>query len=168
MKKNVWPFKIWLGPLLFIKILLKTAELLSQHFLSGLSPFASFISFSIKGRILLEFLNQAFSILYIFSHFLHFHKCFNNFHLSKNIFINKFFHWNVFLYSFNSMKQEICQFLIEVKYHAIKNETFPFYSHWLLKDYFQCNKKWAITPVQLEIILCKSENKLILLVRTTL
>ena len=37
MKKNVRPFKEWLGPLLFIKILLKSAQLLSKHFRSGLS-----------------------------------------------------------------------------------------------------------------------------------
>ena len=33
-----------------------------------------------------------------------------------------------------------------------------------MRDYFQCDKKWAFTPVWLEM----SENKLILLVRTTL
>ena len=37
MKKNVRPFKVRFGPLLFIKILLKTAQLLSKNFLSGLS-----------------------------------------------------------------------------------------------------------------------------------
>ena len=29
-------YKMWFGPLLFIKILLKTAQLLSKHFSSGL------------------------------------------------------------------------------------------------------------------------------------
>ena len=48
---------------------IKTAQLHSKHFPSGLSPFVSFISIFIKARILLEFLNQAFSILYIFSLF---------------------------------------------------------------------------------------------------
>ena len=69
IKKNVWPFKVWLGPLLFIKILLKTAQLLSKHFPFGLSLFVSFICFFIKARTLLEFLNQAFNILYMFSPF---------------------------------------------------------------------------------------------------
>ena len=69
MKKNVRPFKVWLGPLLFIKVLLKTSQLLSKHFPSGLSPFVSFISFFIKAMILLESLNQAFSILHVFSPF---------------------------------------------------------------------------------------------------
>ena len=36
-EENVRPFKQWLGPLFFIKILLKTAQLLSQHFPSDLS-----------------------------------------------------------------------------------------------------------------------------------
>ena len=41
MKKNVRPFKVRLGPLLLIKILLKTAHLLSKHVSFGLSLFAS-------------------------------------------------------------------------------------------------------------------------------
>ena len=69
MKKNVRSFKVWLGSLLFIKILLKTAQLFSKHFPSGLSLFVSFISFFIKARILLELFDQAFSILYMFSPF---------------------------------------------------------------------------------------------------
>ena len=47
--------------------------LLSQYFPSSLfSFFVSFIFFFIKARILLEFLNQEFSILYMFPHFLSF------------------------------------------------------------------------------------------------
>ena len=69
-------------------------------------------------------------LVYVFPIFFRFHKCFNHFHLNKNILINKF-HRNVFLYSsFFSMTQGSCRFLSEVKYpHAIKNETFPLYSH---------------------------------------
>ena len=37
MTKYVRPFKVWFGPLLLIKILLKTAQPLSKHFPSGLS-----------------------------------------------------------------------------------------------------------------------------------
>ena len=51
----------------------------------------------------------------LFPIFFCFHKCFNNFHLNKNIFINEFFHWNVFLYCFTSMTQRRCQFFFEVK-----------------------------------------------------
>ena len=55
-------------------------------------------------------------LAYLFPIFFHFHKCFNNFHLSKNIFINNFFYSNVFLYSFISMThQGRCQFLFEAK-----------------------------------------------------
>ena len=88
-EEKLWSFNCWLGPLLFIKILLKTAQLLSKHFLSGFFLFVSFISFFIKARILMQFLSPAFSI------FFRFHKCFNNFRLSKNILINKFFHWSI-------------------------------------------------------------------------
>ena len=59
-------FKEWLGPLLFVKILLKTAQLLPRIFLPA-PLFVSFISFFIKARILLQFLSQAFSKLYTFS-----------------------------------------------------------------------------------------------------
>ena len=70
MKKNVRPFNVWLGPLLFIKMILKIAQLFSKHFPSGsLSLFVSFFSFLIKARILLELFDQAFRILYMFSPF---------------------------------------------------------------------------------------------------
>ena len=58
VKKNVRHFKVWLGPLSFRKILLKTAQLFSKHFSRGLS----------------------LCILY-FPIFFCFRKCFNNFHL---------------------------------------------------------------------------------------
>ena len=51
----------------------------------------------------------------LFPIFFRFHKSFNNFHLSKNISINKFFHWNVFFYSFTSKTQGRCQVFFEVK-----------------------------------------------------
>ena len=51
------------------KNIIKTPQLLSKYFPSGLSLFVFFIFFFINARILLEFLNQAFSILYIFSPF---------------------------------------------------------------------------------------------------
>ena len=36
-EEKLRPFKVWLGPLLFIKTLLKFAQLLSKHFPCGLS-----------------------------------------------------------------------------------------------------------------------------------
>ena len=60
LKKNVRPFKVWLDPLLFVKLLLKTAQSLSLQFPSGLSLslslslFVSFIFFFMKAKILLE------------------------------------------------------------------------------------------------------------------
>ena len=54
---------------LFIKILLKTAQLSSMHF--ALTPSHSLypLSFFIKARILLQFFSQAFLILYMFPPF---------------------------------------------------------------------------------------------------
>ena len=92
MKKNVRPFKVWLGSLLFIKILLKTAQLLSKYFPSGLSlcilyfPFHKIKETSAIPQPSLQ------DLVYVFPIFFRFHKCFNNFHLNKNILINKFFH----------------------------------------------------------------------------
>ena len=43
-------FQSMLGPLLFIKILLKTGHLLYKHFPPGLPLFASFISVFYKGK----------------------------------------------------------------------------------------------------------------------
>ena len=66
-KENVRPFKVWLGPLLFIKMLLNLLNCSPSIFLPV--HLSSFISFFIKARILLQFLSQAFSILYISSRF---------------------------------------------------------------------------------------------------
>ena len=69
-----------------------------------------------KGKDTSGILQSSFQHLaYVFHIFFRFHKCFNRFHLSKNIFINKFFQRSVFLYSFTSMTQGTCQFLFEVK-----------------------------------------------------
>ena len=54
-------------------------------------------------------------LVYVFPIFFRFHKCFNNFHLRKNMLINKFFSLkHVVLYSFTSMIGS-CRFLFEVK-----------------------------------------------------
>ena len=93
MKKNAWPFKVWLGPLLFIKILLKTAQLLSKHCPSGLSlslyPLFPFH----KGKDTSAIPQPSVQhLVYLFPIFFCFYKCFNNFHLSKNILMDKIFH----------------------------------------------------------------------------
>ena len=93
MTKYVRSFKVWFGFFFFLKIILKTAQLFRKHFPSGfsLSLFVYFISVFIKARILLQFLSQAFSILYVFPIFFRFHYFINNnFCLSKNILANKF------------------------------------------------------------------------------
>ena len=95
MKKNVRPFKEWFGPLLFMKILLKTGKLLSKYFPSGLSLCILCFLFH-KGKDTSAVPQPSVQhLVYVFPIFFRFHKCFNNFHLSKNILINKFFHWNV-------------------------------------------------------------------------
>ena len=72
-----------------------------QAFLFRSISLYPFFSFFIKARILLQFLSQAFSIFLMFSPiFFRFHKCFNNFHLSKNILINKFFHWGMCFFGY--------------------------------------------------------------------
>ena len=92
MKKNIRPFKVWVGPLLFKKIVLETAQLLSKHFTFELS-LLSFISFFHKGKDTSGILQPSVQhLIYVFPIFFRFHKCFNNLHLSKNIFVNKFFH----------------------------------------------------------------------------
>ena len=92
IKKNVQAFKIWLDPLLFIKILLKTAQLLSKSFPSGLSLCIIYFLFH-KGRDTSVIPQPSVEhLVYVFPIFFCIHKCFNNFHLSKNILINKFFH----------------------------------------------------------------------------
>ena len=93
MKKNVWPFKEWLGLLLFIKILLKTAQLLSKHFPSSLSLCIFYFLF-LKGKDASAVPQPNVRHL-VYEHLVHLvcsYRCFNNFCLGKNILINKFFH----------------------------------------------------------------------------
>ena len=90
-EKNVRPFKVWPGPVLFIKILLKTTQLPSKHFPSGLSLCILYFLFH-KSKDTSAIPQPSVQYLvYIFPICFRFHKCFNNFHLSKNILINKFF-----------------------------------------------------------------------------
>ena len=116
VKKNVRPFKVCLGHSLFIKILLKTAQLLSEHFPSDLLLCIPYFLFH-KGKDTSAIPQPSVQhLLYVFSIFCRFHKFFNNFHLSKNILINKFFSLkHAFLYSFTSMTQGSCRFHSEVK-----------------------------------------------------
>ena len=90
------PFKEFLGSLLFIKILLKTAQLFSKHFPPGLL-FLSFISFFMMVRIPHP---RVHHLVYVFPFFFCFHKCFNIFDLRKNLLTNKFFHWSMCFFTF--------------------------------------------------------------------
>ena len=95
MIKNVRPSKVWLGPLLFIKILLETTQLLSKHFPSGLSLRILYVLFH-KGKDTSAITQpNVHHLVYTFPILFRFHKSFNNFHLSKNILINRFFHLNM-------------------------------------------------------------------------
>ena len=40
-------------------------------------------------------------LVYVFTFFFCFHKCFNNFHLSKNLLKSKFFQWNMCFFMFS-------------------------------------------------------------------
>ena len=98
MKKNVQLFKAWLGPLLFTKLLLENAQLLSKRFLSALPLCILYFLFHKDKDTSAIPQPSVQHLLYVFPIFFRFHKCFNNFHLSKNIFINKFFYWNMCLF----------------------------------------------------------------------
>ena len=92
MKKNVLrPFKAWLGPLLFIKILLETAQLLPKHLPSGLSLCILYFLFHKSKDTSAIPQPSVQDLVYVFPIYFRFHNCFNNFQLSKNILINKFF-----------------------------------------------------------------------------
>ena len=68
-EENVWSFKVWLGPLLFMKILSKTAQLPSKHFPSGFSFFI-FYFFFYEGKDTSAIPQARLSILYMFLLFL--------------------------------------------------------------------------------------------------
>ena len=87
MKKNVQLFKAWLGPLL------ENAQLLSKNFLYALPLCILYFLFH-KDKDTSAIPQPSVQCLVCASPiFFRFDKCFNNFHLSKNIFVNKFFHW---------------------------------------------------------------------------
>ena len=85
MMKNVRHFKVRLGFSLFIKILLKTAQLLPKHFPSGLSLFITYFLFHKSKDTSAIPQPSVQHLVYVFPIFFHVHKCFDNFHLSKNI-----------------------------------------------------------------------------------
>ena len=90
-RESYFRLKVRLCPLLFIKILLKTAQLLSQHFPSGLSLCIIYFLFH-KGKDTSAIPQPSVQhLVYVFPIFFRFHKYFNKFHLKKNI-VNKFFH----------------------------------------------------------------------------
>ena len=162
VKKNVWPFRVWVGPLLFIKVLLNCSNV-PQAFFSRSLSFVSFISLFVKARILLQFLRPAFIILYVLLIFSRFHKCYDNFHWSKNLPTSKFFHWNmcflIFLLPWRkgggrfSLKQNNFMRLKTKRFLIILTDNHT--EIWEI--IFSAIKIWAFTPARLEIILCKSE-----------
>ena len=96
MTKDVRPFKVWLGFLLFIKMLLETAKLLPKNFTSGFSLCKLyFVSHKSKDTSPIPQPNVQ-HLVYVLPIVFCYHKCFNNFHLSKNMLLKKFFYWNMF------------------------------------------------------------------------
>ena len=78
--------------LLFIKILLKTVQLFSKHFPSGLSLCIIYFLFH-KGKDTSAIPQPSVHhLVYVFPICFPFYKCFNNFHLNKNLLTKKFFH----------------------------------------------------------------------------
>ena len=69
----------------------KTAQLLSKHFLSGLSLCILYFLFHTGKDTSAIPQPSVQHLVYVFPIFFRFHKCFNNFHLSKNILMKKFF-----------------------------------------------------------------------------
>ena len=82
MKKNARLFKVWPGPLSFINMLLKTAQLFPKHFPSGLSLCILYFLFD-KGKVASAIPQPSVQhLVYVFPIFFRFRKCFNKFHLS--------------------------------------------------------------------------------------
>ena len=111
MKKNVRPFKVWLGPLrIFHKNTIKNCSTVLEIFSSwSLSLSLSLsLSFSLSPLFHKSKDTSAISqpsvhyLVYVFLIFFRFHRCVNNFHSSKNLRTNKLFHWNMLLPIFNS------------------------------------------------------------------
>ena len=95
MKKNVWPFKVWFVSLLFIEMLLKMAQLLFKRFHYGLSLCILYFLFHKRKDASVISQPSVQHFVHVFLIFFRFHKYFNNSFLSRNILINKFFHWNM-------------------------------------------------------------------------
>ena len=100
-QKNVQSFKVWLRPLLFIKMLLKIAQLFSNSpsiFPWSLSLYPLCYLFQKCNDTSAIPHSQATSVhyfVYVFPIFFRYHKGFNNCHLSKNLLTYKFFHWSM-------------------------------------------------------------------------
>ena len=145
------------------KSTIKNCSNVPQAFFSRSLSFVSFISLFVKVRILLQFLRPAFIILYVLLIFSRFHKCYDNFHWSKNLPTSKFFHWNmcflIFLLPWRkggglfSLKQNNLMRLKTKRFLFILNDNHT--EIWEI--IFSAIKIWAFAPARLEIILCKSE-----------
>ena len=93
-------FKVQFDPLLFIKMLLKTAQLFSKHFPLGLSLCILYLLFhTIKDTSAIHQPSVHY-LVYVFLIFFCFLKCFNNFYIS-------------FLHIFTSMTQGVVSFSLK-------------------------------------------------------
>ena len=144
VKKNMRPFKVWLGPLLFIKILFKIAQLFSKHFPPCLSFY--FFYFFFQGYVYNSPAEPSSSCIF-FTIFFCFHKCFNNLHLRKNSLQTTFFttvtetcvsSYFYFHDSF-SLKQNNLMSWRTKRFLFILTDD-----HINLRYYFQCDKKMSI------------------------
>ena len=89
-EESVRPFKVWLGPLLFIKILLKTTQLLFKHFSSDVPIRILYFLFQKDKNTSAIPQPSVQHLVYVFPIFFLFHKCFNKFHFCKNTLISFF------------------------------------------------------------------------------
>ena len=154
---------------MFIKIRLKTAQLFSKHFPFDLSLCILYFIFHKRSDTSAIPQPSFQDLVYVSSIFFGFHKCFNNFYWSKNVFINKCFDWIIcfFIVLFPwhkgiagfSLKQNNLIRLKTKRFFFILTDNHAeiwdcFHKKWLNK-----NKKRAFTSVRLEVILCKSESE---------
>ena len=85
-------FQSMVWSLIVHKNIIKNAQLPSKHFPSSVSLCILYFPFhKVKDTSAIP-QSSVQNLVYVFPIFFRFRKCFNNFHLSKNILINNFFH----------------------------------------------------------------------------
>ena len=113
LKKSLQPFKVWLGPLLFIRVQLKAVQLYSKHFSPNLSLCILYLLFH-KGK---GTSTVRSSSCICFPHFLSFslNALITFFAEAKISMQINFSLEHMFLPIFTSMTLGSCPFLCEVK-----------------------------------------------------